>query len=98
MLYLNEKIKHQSDMKKNLSQIKETIKEFIIGTSYVSSDQVNNETPIFEEGIMDSMGFISIIGFIEENFSITPNDNELIEANFESINAIANFVFQKSHS
>ena len=41
------------------------------------------------------MGFISIIGFIEEKFSIAPKDNELIEANFESINAISNFVFQK---
>jgi acyl carrier protein len=41
------------------------------------------------------MGFISIIGFIEDNFSITTADNELLEANFESINAIANFVSMK---
>jgi acyl carrier protein len=47
---------------------------------------------------MDSMGFISIIGFIEDNFSITPNENELIEANFESINAISDFVFRKLQS
>ncbi len=82
----------------NQSQIKEIIKEFILETSYASKEQVNNETLIFEEGIMDSMGFISIIGFIEEKFSITPNENELIEDNFESINAISNFVFRKLES
>ena len=80
---------------KDLSQIKETIKEFILGNSYVSHDLVHNETPIFEQGIMDSMGFISIIGFIEEKFSVTPTDSELIEANFESINAISNYIHQK---
>ena len=83
---------------KDLSQTKEIIKKFILETSYVSREQINDETPIFEQGIMDSMGFISIIGFIEEKFSVTPTDQDLIEANFESINAISNFVFQKLQS
>lgn len=79
----------------NIQEIQEKIKQFILKTSYVSADQVNNDTLIFAQGIMDSMGFISIIGFVEENFSITTADNELLEANFESINAIADFVFRK---
>lgn len=80
---------------KDILQIQEQIKQFILKTSYVSADQVQNDTLIFAQGIMDSMGFISIIGFIEDNFSITTADNELLEANFESINAIANFVSLK---
>jgi acyl carrier protein len=80
---------------KDIIQIQEQIKQFILKTSYVSANQVNNDTYIFAQGIMDSMGFISIIGFIEENFSITTADNELLETNFESINAISDFVFRK---
>ena len=83
---------------KDILQIQEQIKQFILKTSYVSADQVNNDTLIFAEGIMDSMGFISIIGFIEENFSITTADSELLEANFESINAISDFVIRKQLS
>ena len=82
----------------NTLQIQEKIKQFILKTSYVSADQVNNDTLIFAQGIMDSMGFISIIGFIEDNFSIAIADNELLEANFESINAIADFVIRKRQS
>lgn len=82
----------------NTLQIQEQIKQFILKTSYVSADQINNDTLIFAEGIMDSMGFISIIGFIEDNFSITIADTELLEANFESINAIADFVIRKKKS
>ena len=82
----------------DIVQIREKIKQFILKTSYVSADQVNNETLIFAQGIMDSMGFISIIGFIEDNFAIATLDNELLEANFESINAIAEFVSRKQKS
>jgi len=78
-----------------IQQIQEKIRQFILNTSYVSNDQVNNDTLIFQEGIMDSMGFISIINFIEESFSITASSNDLLESNFESINAIANFVSRK---
>lgn len=80
---------------KNHSQVKEAVKKFVLDTSYVSDDQVYDETLIFEQGIMDSMGFISIIGFLEEKFSVTPSDEELTEENFESVNAISNFVERK---
>jgi len=79
----------------DIVQIREEIKQFILKTSYVSGDQVQNDTLIFAQGIMDSMGFISIIGFIEDNFSVTTLDNELLETNFESINAITAFVIRK---
>jgi acyl carrier protein len=79
----------------DLLQIQEKIKQFIVSTSYISEDQISYNSLIFAEGIMDSMGFISIIEFIEENFSITVADNELVEANFESIQAIASYVSRK---
>lgn len=75
--------------------IQEKIKQFILKTSYSSEEQVGNDTLIFAQGIMDSMGFISIIGFIEETFLVTTNDSELLDTNFESINAITNFVMNK---
>jgi acyl carrier protein len=81
-----------------ITQIQEKIKQFIIETSYTNENSVNNDTLIFAQGIMDSMGFISIIGFIEDSFNIVANDDELIESNFESINAIANFILRKQTS
>lgn len=76
-------------------QVKDRIKQFILKASYITDEQVKNETLIFEQGIMDSMGFMSLINFIEEDFDIKANDNELIEANFESIDAIAAFVIRR---
>ena len=82
----------------NLLQIQEKVRNFILKNSYISEDKVNNDTLIFAQGIMDSMGFVSILGFIEESYSIAANDSELLESNFESIDAISDFVFQKLQS
>ena len=79
----------------NTNEIRNKIRNFIIDTTYVPEDQVKNDTLIFTHGIFDSMGFISLINFIEEKFAIKAEDSELLEENFESIDAISNFVKRK---
>jgi acyl carrier protein len=79
----------------NLIQVKDKIRQFIVETTFAPAEQVKNETLIFVEGIFDSMGFVSLINFIEESFSIKAKDSELLEDNFESIDAIARFIESK---
>jgi acyl carrier protein len=81
-------------MNKSL-EISEKIRQFIIETTFSPSDQLKNDTLIFVQGIFDSMGFISLYNYIEETFAIKVDDNELVEENFESINAITDFVVRK---
>lgn len=64
-------------------------------SSYLPEDNVKNETMIFVQGILDSMGFITLINFLEETFPLKAYDNDLVESNFESVNAIADFVVRK---
>jgi acyl carrier protein len=82
-------------MMEKITEIKFKIRKFIVDTTFAPESQVQNDTLIFALGIFDSMGFISLITFIEENFNIKANDSELIEENFESINALASFVERK---
>ena len=79
----------------NIIEVKEKIRQFVIDTTFAPVEQVQNETLIFIEGIFDSMGFISLINFIEETFAIKAKDSELLEDNFESIDAIARFIESK---
>lgn len=79
----------------NLEQVKDQIRQFIVDTTFAPSEQIKNETLIFEEGIFDSMGFVSLINYIEETFAIKAKDSELLEDNFESIDAIARFIESK---
>jgi acyl carrier protein len=76
----------------------EKIKSYIHQAIYVDADKILNNSLIFKEGYFDSMGFIKLIAFIEEEFGIKTNDSDLIEENFESINAITDFVVRKTKS
>jgi acyl carrier protein len=78
------------------STIKETIKEHIQQAAFVDKDKIKNESLIFKEGYFDSMGFVVLITFLEEKFGIKTVDEDLIEENFESINAITDFVVRKT--
>ncbi|HWC53277.1 MAG TPA: acyl carrier protein [Chitinophagaceae bacterium] len=79
----------------NKTEIKDKIRQYIIEETYASPGQVKDESKIFEEGLFDSMGFILLISFIEETFSIKAKDSELLETNFESLNAMADYVTRK---
>ena len=76
-------------------EARDAVKKFIIETAFVDADQVQDDTQIFVEGIFDSMGFLSLINFIEDNFKIKAQDSELLEENFESVNAIVSFINRK---
>lgn len=82
-------------MKNEVSLINEKIQSYIYQTVYVDKEKIKNDLLIFKLGYLDSMGFISLISFIEEEFGIKTVNTDLIEANFESINAITDFVFRK---
>ena len=79
----------------NSNEIKEQVRNFIIETTYAPEPDVKDDTLIFIQGLFDSMGFIQLINFIEEKYGIKTGDNELLEENFESINAIAGFIERK---
>lgn len=78
-----------------VTEIKDKIREYVIETTYASPDQVKDDSLIFVEGIFDSMGFVLLINFIEETFDFKAKDSELLEDNFESIDAMARFVQSK---
>ncbi len=73
----------------------EILRNFIINNTYKDVKSLNETTLIFKEGLFDSMGFIMLIDFIEEKFGIKTNDEDLIEENFESIQAISSFIDNK---
>ncbi|MFZ2340453.1 MAG: acyl carrier protein [Bacteroidales bacterium] len=76
----------------------EKIRNYIVQTSYADANKIKDESLIFREGFFDSMGFIMLITFLEEEFGIKTVDSDLIEENFESINAISEFIQRKSHN
>ena len=78
-----------------MENIKEKVNAYIIEATFAENDKIKDDTLIFQEGFLDSMGFVMLLGFLEETFGIKPADADLVEENFESINAIETYVLQK---
>ena len=83
-------------MAQDIDSIRDTIKEHVQQATFVDKNKIQNDSLIFKEGYFDSMGFVVLITFLEEKFGIQTADEDLIEENFESINAITNYISRKT--
>ena len=81
----------------NSAKLTEQLRNFISETTFTDKEKIKENTLVFKEGIFDSLGFLSLISFIEE-LGVEVADDELLEENFESINAIAAFVTRKTNA
>ena len=80
--------------KSNLT-LENKIKDFILQETFADSTQIQNDTLVFKEGYFDSLGFVRLITYLEEEYGIKISDADLVEENFESINAITAFLTSK---
>jgi len=53
---------------------------------------LDDHDPLIESGIIDSMGIMTLLAFVEEQFSIEIPGDDLIPENFASITAITALV------
>jgi len=77
-------------------ETKDVLREFIVThlmTDYHGS--VEDHQSLLEAGIIDSLGIMKLVVFLEEKFNIEVSDEELIPANFETINNIKDLLERK---
>lgn len=79
-----------------MSDLKSKIRTFIIDNFlFGNADGLRDDTSFLEEGIIDSTGVLELITFLEEEFSIKVDDDELIPENLDSINKVGDFLQKK---
>ena len=75
----------------------ERIREFIVAEFGVpAGSTIDEDDSLLTGGLVDSMGILSLVEFIESDFGIVVVDVDLVASNFESIAAIRDFVQMKS--
>lgn len=56
---------------------------------------LGDDDSLLKGGVVDSMGVLEVMSFLEETFGVRPDDDEITEANLGSLRAIARFVIAK---
>lgn len=81
-----------------MDEIKGKLRHYIAKNLLFSNDgyQYADDTSFLEEGIVDSMGIMELVMFVEETFGVNVEDNELIPDNFDSVTQLAAYVRRKA--
>jgi acyl carrier protein len=56
---------------------------------------VGPDDSLLRQGVFDSLGVMEVIGFVEETFAVSVEQEEVTEAHFGTLNAIASYVAAK---
>ena len=74
----------------------EKIRAFVVDNFlFGDGSRLTYDTSFLEERIVDSTGILQIISFLEEEFAITINDDEILPENLDSLNNINAFLNRK---
>jgi acyl carrier protein len=73
------------------------IKHFILKNFLFTEDEskVADGDSLIKKGIVDSTGILELISYLEETFSISVAEEEMVPANFDSIDTITAFLERK---
>jgi acyl carrier protein len=57
---------------------------------------VDRDTALLEKGILDSLGILDVVSFLESEFSILISDDDLVPENFQTLSTLSAFVLKKN--
>lgn len=84
-----------NDPKARLVQtVKQQVREFLSQT--FQQYELKDSEDIFASGFVTSLFVMQLVLFVEQEFSITVEDEDLEMDNFRTVNAIAEFAARKS--
>ena len=72
----------------------DTIKQFVIDEFLpdVSTDELDADHDLLQDGVIDSLGLLKLIAWIEDRFDVAVEDDALDPENFRTVSAIDSFV------
>ena len=73
------------------------VHDWIFGNFPLAKEiEIGASDSLLESGIVDSLGTLEIVMFLEKEFGLVIEDEDMVADHFETIQSIANFVGSKS--
>jgi acyl carrier protein len=79
-----------------MNENREQLRTYIVDNFLFGDDKgLEDSTSFLESGMIDSTGILEVISYLEDNFPLKIEDNELIPENLDSISNILSFIDRK---
>jgi len=78
-------------------RIQDQIRQYIVDTGrwHGAITELSLDYALIDNEVLDSMGIFELVSFVEDEFGITIDDEDLVVENFGSIGAIESMVVAK---
>ena len=78
--------------------VRSGIRDFIVDNFMIGKnlEDLNDSSSLLDLGIIDSTGILELVQHIEETFSFSIEDHELVPDNLDSIDKLVMFIQQKT--
>jgi len=83
-----------SDASHDVSELRRKVREFLTQQIVVDDRELTDETPLLN-GLVDSVGLMELVSFIESEFAVEIDFGEVEPKNFRTVSDIARFVASK---
>jgi acyl carrier protein len=80
--------------------MEQEIRAFLADIFFLGEDpaSLSGDKSLITAGVIDSTGVLELVGFLEEEYGIRINDDELLPENLDTVENIVNFVSRKRES
>jgi len=81
----------------NLDEARQKLRHFILENYLFTDDEsaLKDDDSFLEGGVLDSMGILELIEYLDEGFGIKVEGDELVPDNLDSINSLIKFMSKK---
>jgi len=80
-----------------MNEMKDRIKAFIVENFlFGKANGLGEDSSFLDEGIIDSTGILELVSFLEEQYDISVEDEELVPENLDSINNVVAYLEGKT--
>jgi acyl carrier protein len=77
-------------------EIKSLLRQFLRATFQLKEPAaLSDDTSLLDSGLIDSMGVLELVMFLETEFGISLGDEEVVAENLDTIERITTFVVSK---
>ena len=76
-------------------EVVETVLAFVRARFPAVGDSVSRDTPLLEDGAVDSLGILELMTFVGERYGIEITDEDFVPENFETVDSLVRLVKQR---
>ena len=78
-----------------MSDIEHDVRAFISENFILDGESLDGDASLTRQGVLDSMGVLELIMFIEERFELKVPDEDTLPENFDSVDRIVRYLHER---